>query len=178
MFLKIQRYTTSTSSMLLPVLISDDEIISISEETAKINSSFQYKTRIDLAEQRTSIYSPSSINTIYNLLPHADLTSGPGTNTSCSGDPATIDILNPYVSYPLIKLPIILNQTTTQLKTIIFNSNYLIYAEPVIVFDKRLNSEIEATTIKIKYDYQSKSIITSLTINDLSLAFNAIEIPI
>lgn len=180
MFILFKKILNSNPAQQGDILVRSDSIFLYNQDTLedqKLRVSYN-ATRIELSSfPNHSFYTLTTVDDLSTMLNVVDMTSGVGSGSSCAGDTGVLDTVYAVTKYPMIRANMILNQNRNEIQAYVFNPEYLIFAEDVVYYDKRLNAERQALMVVLR-DSQQKKILTNLMLADLIAILEPLVAPV
>lgn len=181
MFLLFKKILNSNPNQLGDIIVRADSLFLYNDdvlENRQLGVNYN-ATRVEISSfPNYTFYTPSTVAQVSSVLKVVDLTggAGPGTGSSCLGDPGVLDIVYAATNFPLLKANMLQNQSKTELQPYVFSPEYLIFAEDVVFQDMKTKMQDTALLIVLR-DSQQRRFMTDLDFADLQTILEPIVVP-
>lgn len=175
MYLFFKKILNSNPAQLGDIIVETDSILFYNADTLldqKRGINYQ-ATRVEISNfPGFSFHTLSTVDQISSVLDVHNLTLIGGVS-----DPTEIKIIYPISKFPMIKASMLVNDSFTEVENCVFNPKYIVFAEDIIVRDRKTSLSKVALLIVLR-DSQPRRLVLNLDFNDIQSALNATIVPV
>lgn len=175
MFVTFQKITTSNPSKKSTILVNTESILYMDVDSFEDKSygGMYDATRIEVPNYK--FFTATPMADILSIIPSVDFTSGVATTGSqCAGTPGALNIILPKIDWPLIKAPMVFNNSPTETREYVFNPSFIVYVEPVM-YNGPGGRQYPALMVVLR-DNQPRQVLSKLDMADIISLLEPTEI--